>query len=38
MRHVDWDIRRKGRAWVTGESVYHFDPADPFRNGIPSSL
>ena len=30
--------RVTGRAWVTGESVYHFDPADPFRNGIPSSL
>ncbi|RYD62434.1 MAG: hydroxyproline-2-epimerase [Verrucomicrobiaceae bacterium] len=30
--------RVTGRAWVTGESIYHFDPADPFRNGIPSSL
>ncbi|MCW1883664.1 proline racemase family protein [Luteolibacter flavescens] len=30
--------RVTGRAWITGESVYHFDPADPFRNGIPSSL
>jgi 4-hydroxyproline epimerase len=30
--------RVSGRAWVTGESVYLFDPADPFRHGIPSSL
>ena len=30
--------RVTGRAWVIGESTYHFDPADPFRNGIPSSL
>jgi 4-hydroxyproline epimerase len=30
--------RVTGRAWVTGESVYCFDLADPFRNGIPSSL
>ena len=30
--------RVSGRAWVTGESVYHFDLADPFRHGIPSSL
>lgn len=30
--------RVSGRAWVTGESVYLFDPADPFRYGIPSSL
>jgi 4-hydroxyproline epimerase len=27
-----------GRAWVTGESDYLFDPADPFRHGIPASL
>lgn len=27
-----------GRAWVNGESTYHFHPADPFRYGIPSSL
>ncbi len=26
--------RVTGRAWITGESVYHFDPADPFRHGI----
>lgn len=25
-----------GRAWITGESTYHFDPADPFRHGIPA--
>jgi 4-hydroxyproline epimerase len=25
-----------GRAWVTGESVYHFDESDPFRHGIPA--
>ena len=30
--------RVSGRAWITGESVYLFDPADPFRHGIPSSL
>ncbi len=30
--------RVSGRAWVTGESDYLFDPADPFRHGIPSSL
>jgi 4-hydroxyproline epimerase len=30
--------RVSGRAWVTGESIYLFDPADPFRHGIPSSL
>jgi 4-hydroxyproline epimerase len=27
--------RVTGRAWVNGESVYHFDPRDPFRHGIP---
>ncbi|WP_193211512.1 proline racemase family protein [Luteolibacter marinus] len=27
-----------GRAWITGEARYSFDPADPFRHGIPSSL
>jgi 4-hydroxyproline epimerase len=27
-----------GRAWVTGESVYHFAVDDPFRHGIPSLL
>lgn len=27
-----------GRAWVNGESVYHFDSSDPFRHGIPASL
>ncbi|HSP43182.1 MAG TPA: proline racemase family protein [Luteolibacter sp.] len=26
--------RITGSAWITGESVYHFDPADPFRFGI----
>jgi 4-hydroxyproline epimerase len=30
--------RVTGRAWITGESVYHFDPADPFQHGIPASL
>jgi 4-hydroxyproline epimerase len=29
--------RVRGRAWVTGESIYRFDPADPFRYGIPIS-
>jgi 4-hydroxyproline epimerase len=24
-----------GRAWVNGESTYHFNPADPFRHGVP---
>jgi 4-hydroxyproline epimerase len=28
--------RVSGRAWVNGESTYHFNPADPFRHGIPS--
>ena len=28
--------RVSGRAWVTGESTYHFDPTDPFRHGIPN--
>ena len=28
--------RVAGRAWVNGESFYHFDPADPFLNGIPT--
>jgi 4-hydroxyproline epimerase len=30
--------RVSGRAWVNGESTYHFDPSDPFRNGIPSPI
>ncbi len=30
--------RVSGRAWVNGESVYYFDPSDPFRHGIPTSL
>jgi 4-hydroxyproline epimerase len=30
--------RVSGRAWITGESDYLFDPADPFRHGIPSTL
>jgi 4-hydroxyproline epimerase len=25
-----------GRAWVNGESLYHFNPTDPFLNGIPN--
>jgi 4-hydroxyproline epimerase len=25
-----------GRAWITGESTYFYDPTDPFVNGIPS--
>lgn len=25
-----------GRAWITGESIYHFDDSDPFRDGIPN--
>lgn len=27
-----------GRAWVNGESTYLFNPADPFRNGIPTPI
>ena len=30
--------RVTGRAWITGESHYLFDPADPFRHGIPANL
>jgi 4-hydroxyproline epimerase len=30
--------RISGRAWVNGESIYHFDPTDPFRHGIPSPI
>jgi 4-hydroxyproline epimerase len=30
--------RVQGRAWVNGESVYFFDPSDPFRHGIPAIL
>ena len=30
--------RVSGRAWVNGESTYLFNPADPFRNGIPSPI
>ena len=30
--------RVAGRAWVTGESKYLFDPSDPFQFGIPNSL
>lgn len=26
----------RGRAWITGETVLRFDPADPFRGGLPS--
>lgn len=29
--------RVSGHAWVIGESIYHFDPLDPFRHGIPSA-
>jgi 4-hydroxyproline epimerase len=25
-----------GRAWITGDARLVFDPADPFRFGIPS--
>lgn len=28
--------RISGHAWVNGESIYHFNPADPFRHGIPN--
>jgi 4-hydroxyproline epimerase len=28
--------RITGRAWVNGESTYHFNPSDPFRFGIPN--
>ena len=27
--------RVTGRAWVNGEAIYHFNPNDPFRHGIP---
>lgn len=30
--------RVSGCAWVNGEGIYHFNPADPFRHGIPSSI
>jgi 4-hydroxyproline epimerase len=30
--------RVSGRAWVNGEAVYHFDPHDPFRHGIPAFI
>ncbi len=30
--------RVSGRAWVTGESKYLFDPSDPFQFGIPNPL
>jgi 4-hydroxyproline epimerase len=30
--------RVSGRAWVNGEATYRFDPADPFRHGIPTVL
>ncbi|MCW1912312.1 proline racemase family protein [Luteolibacter sp. GHJ8] len=30
--------RVKGCAWVNGESVYFFDPSDPFRHGIPANI
>ena len=28
--------RVSGRAWVNGEAIYHFNPSDPFRHGIPT--
>jgi 4-hydroxyproline epimerase len=27
-----------GRAWVIGEYTYIFNPGDPFRHGIPSTI
>lgn len=30
--------RISGRAWITGESRYHFHPDDPFRYGIPAKI
>lgn len=27
-----------GRAWITGESTYHFAQSDPFRHGIPTFI
>lgn len=27
-----------GRAWINAESIYHFNPADPFKHGIPSRI
>jgi 4-hydroxyproline epimerase len=30
--------RVKGRAWVNGESIYYFDPSDPFLHGIPAVI
>jgi 4-hydroxyproline epimerase len=30
--------RVSGRAWVNGESVYHFDATDPFRYGLPAFI
>jgi len=30
--------RVSGRAWVNGEGTYLFNPADPFRHGIPSCI
>jgi 4-hydroxyproline epimerase len=30
--------RVSGRAWVNGESIYHFHPSDPFRHGIPTPI
>jgi 4-hydroxyproline epimerase len=30
--------RVSGRAWVNGESTYHFNPTDPFRHGIPTHI
>jgi 4-hydroxyproline epimerase len=30
--------RVSGRAWVNGESAYVFNPSDPFRHGIPTTI
>lgn len=30
--------RVTGRAWVNGESTYIFNPSDPFRHGIPTTI
>ncbi|MFM2220951.1 MAG: hypothetical protein RLZZ553_699 [Verrucomicrobiota bacterium] len=28
----------RGRAWISGESIYHFSSDDPFRHGIPTLI
>ena len=30
--------RVTGRAWVNGESIYLFNPTDPFKHGIPAQI